>query len=181
MAERDLRAVFIAAWGERPVSEITKLDVLEIINTKKRTAPQMARALLVLIKRFFGWCVDQEIYGLSASPCEGLSGKKLIGELQSRDRRLTDAEIFAFWRATGRMGYPAGSVYRMLAAHRAAAERGRADFVAGSSGQHHHHPGVEDEGPGGQGARTSGADRRRRCGRSSHRCRASRTGRSCSP
>ena len=114
VAERDLRSVFIAAWGERPVSEITKTDVLEIIITKRNTAPQMARALLVLIKRFFGWCVDQEIYGLSASPCEGLSGKKLIGELRSRDRRLTDAEIFAFWRATGRMGYPAGPVYRML-------------------------------------------------------------------
>jgi integrase len=114
VAERDLRSVFIAAWGERPVSEITKTDVLEIIITKRNTAPQMARALLVLIKRFFGWCVDQEIYGLSTSPCEGLSGKKLIGELQSRDRRLSDAEIFAFWRATGRMGYPAGSVYRML-------------------------------------------------------------------
>ena len=55
VAERDLRAVFVAAWGERPISEITKFDVLEIINAKKRTAPQMARALLVLIKRFFGW------------------------------------------------------------------------------------------------------------------------------
>ena len=114
VAERDLRNVFIAAWAERPVSEITKLDVLEIINTKKLHAPQMARALLVLIKRFFGWVVDQEIYGLSTSPCEGLLAKKLIGEMQSRDRRLTDAEIFAFWRATGRMGYPAGAVYRML-------------------------------------------------------------------
>src|ERR1700730_17385664 len=68
---------------------ITKTDVLEIIITKRHTAPQMARALLILIKRFFGWVVDQEIYGLSTSPCEGLSGKKLIGELQSRDRRLT--------------------------------------------------------------------------------------------
>jgi integrase len=114
VAERDLRSVFIAAWGERPVSEITKTDVLEIILTKKRTAPQMARALLVLIKRFFGWCVDQEIYGLSTSPCEGLSGKKLIGELQSRTRRLSYIELAAFWRATGRMGYPAGSVYRLL-------------------------------------------------------------------
>ena len=52
-----------------------------------------ARALLVLIKRFFGWVVDQEIYGLSTSPCEGLSGKKLIGELQSRNRRLSDIEL----------------------------------------------------------------------------------------
>ena len=33
-AERDLRRVFIAAWAERPVSEITKLDVLEIISPK---------------------------------------------------------------------------------------------------------------------------------------------------
>jgi integrase len=114
VAERDLRSVFIAAWGERPVSEITKTDVLEIIITKKRTAPQMARALLVLIKRCFGWCVDQEIYGLSTSPCEGLSGKKLIGELQSRTRRLSDIELAAFWRATGRMGYPTGAVYRLL-------------------------------------------------------------------
>ena len=60
VAERDLRSVFIAAWGARPVSEITKTDVLEIIITKRNTAPQMARALLVLIKRFFGWCVDRK-------------------------------------------------------------------------------------------------------------------------
>jgi len=114
VAERDLRNVFMAAWAERPVSEITKLDVLEIINTKKVHAPQMARALLVLIKRFFGWVVDQEIYGLTTSPCEGLLAKKLIGEMQSRDRRLTDAEIFALWRSTGRIGYPVGAVYRLL-------------------------------------------------------------------
>ena len=73
VAERDLRNVFIAAWGDRPISEITKTDVLEIINTKKRTAPKMARALLVLIKRFFNWAIDQQIYGLTTSPCDRLS------------------------------------------------------------------------------------------------------------
>ena len=41
--------------------------------------------------------------------------KKIIGTTQSRDRRLNDNEIFALWRATGRMGYqPAGPVYRTL-------------------------------------------------------------------
>ena len=40
VAERNLRNIFVAAWGERPVSEITTLDVLEIINTKKRPAPR---------------------------------------------------------------------------------------------------------------------------------------------
>ena len=115
VAERDLRAVFIAAWGERPVSEITKLDVLEIINTKKRTAPQMARALLILIKRFFNWCVDQHNLRpdhLAMRPAEpGRSSSVSCS-------RATDASptprLFAFWRATGRMGYPIGPVYRML-------------------------------------------------------------------
>ena len=114
VAERDLRGVFVTAWADRPVSEITKLDVLEIINTKKRTAPQTARCLLVLIKRFFGWAVDQQTFGLSVSPCDRLSGKKLIGELRPRDRRLNDSELFALWRASGRMGYPLGPLYKML-------------------------------------------------------------------
>ena len=114
VAERDLRGVFVKAWADRPVSEITKLDVLEIINTKKRTAPQTARCLLVLAKRFFGWAVDQQTFGLSVSPCEGLSGKKLIGELRPRDRRLNDSEIFALWRASERIGYPLGPLYKTL-------------------------------------------------------------------
>jgi hypothetical protein len=45
--ERDLRSIFVAAWGDRPITEITRNDVLAIINAKKRTAPGMARALLV--------------------------------------------------------------------------------------------------------------------------------------
>jgi hypothetical protein len=80
LAERDLRSTFIAAWAERPVIEISKFDVLEIINAKKRTAPQMARSLLIMIKRFFNWVIDQHVYGLTTSPCDRLSRAKIIGE-----------------------------------------------------------------------------------------------------
>jgi integrase len=114
VAERNLRNTFVAAWADRPISEITSLDVLEIINTKKRTAPKMAGSLLTLLKRFFAWVIDAQIYGLTASPCDRLKVKMVAGEMRSRDRRLNDAEIFAFWRATGRMSYPAGAVYRTL-------------------------------------------------------------------
>jgi integrase len=113
-SERTLRRVFVATWAAKPVSEITAHDVLEIINTKKRVAPTMAGALLVLIRRFFTWAIDQRIYGLSASPCDRLSVVRHVGPMSSRDRRLTDDEIFAFWRATGRMKYPVGPLYRML-------------------------------------------------------------------
>jgi hypothetical protein len=112
--ERDLRAFFIKAWGDRPISDITDLDVLEIINKKKRTAPQMARHLLTVAKRLFNWAVDQRIYGLKTSPCDRLIASKIVGEKVSRHRRLTDAEIFAFWRATVRMPYPVGPAYQML-------------------------------------------------------------------
>jgi integrase len=115
IAERDLRANFVAIWRERPISEITKFDVLEIVNAKKRSgAPQMARALLVLARRFFNWCLDQHTFGLDRSPCDRLKPNKLIGPVPKRNRRLSDAEIAAFWRATGRMKYPNGPVYRML-------------------------------------------------------------------
>jgi len=113
-AERDFRAAFVTAWAERPLGDITTLDVLEVIKRKKRKAPQMARALLVIIRRFFNWCIDQHTYGLTVSPCDRIKVEKIIGPSQSRSRRLTDPELFAFWRATGRMKHPVGSLYRML-------------------------------------------------------------------
>ena len=115
IAERDFRVNFVAIWRERPISEITKFDVLEVINAKKRSgAPQMARALLVLIRRFFNWALDQHTFGLDRSPCDRFKPNSIIGPVPKRNRRLSDAELFAFWRATERMKYPVGSVYRML-------------------------------------------------------------------
>ena len=71
---------FVAAWGERPITDITEVDVLAIVNAKKRRAPEQARALLILIKRFFDWAIDQRSYGLTASPCDRLQAIKIIGE-----------------------------------------------------------------------------------------------------
>jgi integrase len=106
--------MFVAAWGNRPINESTTDDVLEIIAAKKRTAPAMARTLLSIVKRFFNWAIDQRQYGLDRSPCDRLKASRIIGEERSRTRRLSDAELFAFWRAMGRMKYPEGPVYRLL-------------------------------------------------------------------
>ena len=54
IAERDLRNVFVSIWGERLITDITEDDVLAIVMAKKRRAPEQARAMLILIKRFFG-------------------------------------------------------------------------------------------------------------------------------
>ena len=43
-----------------------------------------------------------------------LKPSKIVGKKRSRDRVLTDDEIFAFWRAADRMPYPFGPLYRLL-------------------------------------------------------------------
>src|SRR5665647_1493399 len=97
--ERDIRNVFLPAWSARPVDEISDLDVLAIINKKKRTAPAQARNLLGTAKRLFSWAIDQRVYGLNASPCDRLKPTAIIGEKIPRQRRLNDDEFFAFLRA----------------------------------------------------------------------------------
>lgn len=82
-AERDFRAAFVSVWADRQLSDITTHDVLEVINRKRRKAPQMARALLVIIRRFFNWCRDQHVYGLTVSPVDRLKVEKIIGASQS--------------------------------------------------------------------------------------------------
>jgi integrase len=113
-AERDLRGIFIPAWGGRPITEITELDVLGIIKSKVKSTPVRARNLLSLLKRFFAWAIEQRHYDLQLSPCGRLKANRIIGEKVTRQRELAEGEIFAFWRAVERMPYPHGPVYKLL-------------------------------------------------------------------
>jgi integrase len=112
--ERDFRREFLPVWGALPITAITDLHVLTIVNTKKRTAPAQARNLLAHLKRFFSWAIDQRVYGLTASPCDRLRPTKIIGKKKRRNRTLNDDELFALWRAANRLPYPSGSVYQLL-------------------------------------------------------------------
>ncbi len=140
--ERDLRSVFIAAWGDRPVSEITKFDVLEIINAKKRTAPQMARAsagpdqaVLQLVHRPARIRPDH----VTMRPAEPGEDHRRAAAAQPTPHRRRAVRVLASHRAheiPGRSGLPDA------AAHRAAAQRVRAScrgrkFTATTSSSRH--------------------------------------------
>jgi hypothetical protein len=112
--ERDVRSEFLPAWGPRPITDISDLDVLSVINAKKKTAPSQARNLLGHVKRLFAWAIDQRVYGIATSPCDSLKPAKIIGKKRSRRRTLSDEELFALWRAAKRMPYPVGPVYQLL-------------------------------------------------------------------
>src|SRR5262249_19239039 len=105
--ERDIRREFIPTWGERPISEITPLDVRAVVKAAKdRGAPYQAHNLLGTARRLFSWAIDQHVYGIGTSPCDRLKPKSIIGKKVFRTRILKDDELHAFWRATRRLGYP---------------------------------------------------------------------------
>lgn len=121
---REWRRIFehdvLPRWGERPLAEIAKADVLELVNDKaarrerKRKnltegAAVQAGKTLTRLRTFFGWAVDNDLVG--ADPTAGV--RKPAKEA-SRDRVLTDDEIRWFWEATGAMGAPFGDLIRLL-------------------------------------------------------------------
>jgi hypothetical protein len=112
--EREVRREFVPKLEARPIAEITDLEILAIINAKKREAPAQARNLLGHVKRLFTWAIDQRVYGIKISPCDGLKPSKIIGRKKSGKRILNEDELFALWRAVRNMPYPAGPVYRLL-------------------------------------------------------------------
>jgi len=110
--ERELRAEFIKPWGTRPIDSIKARDVADVIAaTVKRGKRARAHNLFGHTRRLFRWAVPLYV---EHSPCALLSPKNLIGERVRRERTLTDDELFALWRATARMGYPFGPLYRLL-------------------------------------------------------------------
>jgi integrase len=112
---RDFRSTFIERWGGRPITSITRAEVLTLIESvRDRPAPAQARNLLGYLKTFFSWAIERGTYGLESSPCADLKGARIVGEQQSNDRTLSNAELFAFWHATGQMPYPYGPIYRLL-------------------------------------------------------------------
>jgi len=113
--ERDVRREFVARWGNRPIAEITALDVRNAIREVKARAPAQARNLLGYAKRLFGWAVAQHAFGLDESPAERLRPKDIVGKKTVRHRVLTDAELCALWRAAGRLSYPLGPLFQVLA------------------------------------------------------------------
>ena len=84
------------------------------MRSQDRDAPYQARNVLAHVKTFFGWAIEHGYGGIETSPCDRIKPSRLIGPASPRQRVLSDIEIAAFWRATGRMGYPIGALFQML-------------------------------------------------------------------
>jgi integrase len=113
--EREIRRELIPAWRDKLVTGISRADVSDLVEAiADRPAPAQARNVFGHVSVFFNWAIGRDKYGLEVSPCDRLKPGRVIGEKKIRQRVLTDAEIRAFWQATGRMGYPYGPLMRLL-------------------------------------------------------------------
>lgn len=111
--ESAIRHELMPHWERRPLGEITRSDVISLIdNIVARPAPGQARTIFSHVRAFFNWAVEHGL--VDASPADRVRPARLIGPKMPRQRVLTDLEIVEFWKAASDTPYPYGPMYRML-------------------------------------------------------------------
>jgi integrase len=96
---RTMNKYVISVWGTRPLVEIARRDVIELIGGVAETAPLRANRVLAYVSRMCRWACGHDI--IPANPCVGVN--KQAKETQ-RDRVLDDAELALVARAAGELG-----------------------------------------------------------------------------
>jgi integrase len=115
-AERIVRNVLVAAWGDKHIGEITRRDVVRLVeHINDRPAPIYAALVFSHARSLFNWAINRGIYGLEHSPCDRVKVGDLVSRRkQPRQRTLSDDELRCLWKATGRLGYPWRQMFRLL-------------------------------------------------------------------
>ncbi|MGO9238912.1 MAG: tyrosine-type recombinase/integrase [Methylocella sp.] len=113
--EAAIRRELIAQWSDRPITEITRRDVVELVEGIADSGrPYAAHKAFAYASKLFAWAAAQHIYGLETSPCTGIKTGDLAGKKEPRQRVLSDAEIRTLWQATAGIDYPAAPFVRLL-------------------------------------------------------------------
>jgi integrase len=108
--QRLLRLHVLPRWHGRMVHEITRRDVIDILDrVVDGGAPIAANRTFSAVRKMFNWAVARDIIALS--PCAGV--KPPTAE-RSRDRKLSDEELKLVWQAAGEIGWPFGTMVQML-------------------------------------------------------------------
>jgi integrase len=101
-SERILLREFVAVVGRKDIREVTRADVIEIMDAAiERGAHYQANRILSNVRKLYNWCIERGI--VEKSPILGL---KAPTKEVSRDRVLSDEEIKAVLRACHNDTYP---------------------------------------------------------------------------
>jgi integrase len=96
-----VRRLAYPKWGDRPIKELRRSDVVELISGVRGAMPISANRLLSYLKTFFLWAIDEEL--IDDSPAATV--KRPTSEKErARERTLSDTELGAVWRACDELG-----------------------------------------------------------------------------
>ena len=110
----DVAAMFrrevLDRWGARRIQEITKRDVIEVLDgIVDRGSPITANRLRAHLNTLFNWAKGRDV--IAVNPLDGI---KPPAPERPRERVLTDDEVKLFWTACDRIGQPFGPLFQML-------------------------------------------------------------------
>lgn len=110
--ERALEMHVLPQWGGRPIADIRRRDVHELLDgfiAKRQEGT--ARDVRKHLSRLFNWAVDREI--ISENPLAGLKRKDLQYRADA-GRALSDQELRAVWSAASKLSYPFGPFFKLM-------------------------------------------------------------------
>jgi integrase len=107
-AKRIIRLHIEPAWKCRKIGEITKRDVIALLEKVAEKAPVASNRTFAVIRKFFNWLTERDVG--HQSPTKEL--KKITPE-SPRERVISDDEIAALWSATAQGG-PLATLVRIL-------------------------------------------------------------------
>jgi integrase len=92
--ERQLRKDVLPAWGKRKAKDITRRDVIALLDgIAERGSPIQANRTLAVVRKMFNFAISRDI--LDATP---VAMVKAPAKENQRDRVLSADEIRAFWQ-----------------------------------------------------------------------------------
>jgi integrase len=108
--ERQLRKDVIPAWGTRKAKDITRRDVIALLDRiVDRGSPIAANRALAVIRKLFNWALSRDI--VATSPCAAV---KAPGKERRRDRVLNADEVVRLWRALDDPEAPVSPAIRLV-------------------------------------------------------------------
>src|SRR6266403_1754603 len=96
-------------WNGRKVQDITKRDIIALLDTVRDRAPVMANRNLAAVRKLFNWCLARDV--IQISPCTLIEPP---APERSRDRILSDDELRLVWNAAGKDPSPFGPLVKLL-------------------------------------------------------------------
>ena len=99
--KRILERLAVPVFRERPVKEVTRRDINDLLDRLKKKTPYQANLLRAHLRALFGWLAKRD--AVLVNPVIGVDH---CVKALPRERILTDAELVALWKATFKLPKP---------------------------------------------------------------------------